>query len=55
MVRIPKLSLSNQILLSVIMGVVVGLFIGEYAGALSFLGDAFIGLLQMTVLPYMAQ
>ena len=52
MVRITKLSLSNQILLSVITGVVVGLFIGEYAGALSFLGDAFIGLLQMTVLPY---
>jgi len=34
------------------VGAVVGLFVGEYAGAVSFLGDAFIGLLQMTVLPY---
>jgi Na+/H+-dicarboxylate symporter len=34
------------------LGALVGLFVGEYAGAVSFLGDAFIGLLQMTVLPY---
>jgi len=34
------------------VGALVGLFVGEYAGAVSFLGDAFIGLLQMTVLPY---
>ena len=47
-----KISLSNQILLSVFVGAFVGLFIGEYAGALSFLGEAFIGLLQMTVLPF---
>ena len=50
--RITKLSLSNQIFLSVMAGGAVGLFLGEYAGALRFLGDAFIGLLQMTVLPY---
>ena len=36
------------------MGALVGLFVGEYAGTLSFLGDAFISLLQMTVLPYIA-
>ena len=36
------------------MGALVGLFVGEYAGAVSFLGDAFIGLLQMTVLPYIS-
>jgi Na+/H+-dicarboxylate symporter len=36
------------------VGALVGLFVGEYAGAVSFLGDAFIGLLQMTVLPYIS-
>ncbi len=36
------------------MGALVGLFVGEEAGAVSFLGDAFIGLLQMTVLPYIS-
>ncbi len=45
-------SLSTWILLSVVLGIAAGLFLGEYAGSLSFIGEAFIGLLQMTVLPY---
>lgn len=32
----------------------MGLFFGEYAAVLSVIGDAFVGLLQMTVLPYIA-
>jgi Na+/H+-dicarboxylate symporter/ABC-type amino acid transport substrate-binding protein len=49
-----KLSLSTQILLGVLLGTATGLFLGEYAAALSIIGEAFVGLLQMTVLPYIA-
>jgi Na+/H+-dicarboxylate symporter len=34
------------------LGLATGLFFGELAAPLKYLGDAFIGLLQMTVLPY---
>ncbi len=37
---------------SLILGVAFGLLIGEYAAKLQILGDIYIGLLQMTVLPY---
>jgi len=47
-----KLSLSTKVLLGVILGVFLGLFFGEEVGWLSIPGDIFIGLLQMTVLPY---
>lgn len=33
-------------------GIATGLFFGELAGPLSYAGDVFVGLLQMTVLPY---
>ncbi|RLD85959.1 MAG: hypothetical protein DRJ07_01935 [Bacteroidetes bacterium] len=45
-------SLSLKILIGLGLGVLAGLFLGEYAGHLALVGDAFIGLLQMTVLPY---
>jgi len=47
-----KSSLSAQILVGLVAGVACGLFFGEICAPLSVLGDAFIGLLQMTVLPY---
>ena len=47
-----KLSLSARILIGVVLGVFIGLFFGESVQWLSIPGDAFIGLLQMTVLPY---
>ena len=47
-----KLSLSAQILIGLGFGVACGLFFGEYCAPLKIAGDAFIGLLQMTVLPY---
>jgi len=47
-----KLSLSTKVLLGVISGVLLGLLFGEEVGWLSIPGDIFIGLLQMTVLPY---
>ncbi len=34
------------------LGIACGLFFGEYSGALNIIGNAYIGLLQMTVLPY---
>lgn len=48
----PKLSLSTMILLGLGLGIACGIFFGEYCGVLSIIGDAFIQLLQMTILPY---
>lgn len=47
-----SLSLSNKIIIGLLLGVFFGLFFGEKLASLSILGDAFIGLLQMTILPY---
>ena len=49
---LKKLSLSTQVLIGVISGVFLGVFFGEEVAWLSIPGDIFIGLLQMTVLPY---
>lgn len=48
----PRLSLSTMILIGLGLGIVCGIFFGEYCGFLSIIGDAFIQLLQMTILPY---
>ena len=47
-----NVSLYTLILAGVLLGAACGIFLGEYASGLSLVGDAFIGLLQMTVLPY---
>jgi len=47
-----KLSLSSQILIGMGLGLVVGIFFGEYCAFLQIIGDAFIKLLQITILPY---
>lgn len=47
-----NLSLSTRVLIGVLLGVATGLFFGEMVGWMSVAGDVFIGLLQMTVLPY---
>jgi len=47
-------SLSSQILVGLISGLIVGLFFGAWVEPLGVLGDAFVLLLQMTVLPYLA-
>ena len=46
------MSLSKKIVIGLLLGVFIGLFFGEYCGFFSYIGDGFIGLLQMTVLPY---
>ena len=44
--------MSEKILLGLGLGILTGLFFGEAVGPLKVLGDAFVGLLQMTVMPY---
>ena len=50
--KIKNLSLSTKVLLGVFLGILTGLFFGEDVAWLGIIGDIFIGLLQMTVLPY---
>ena len=46
------MSLSSRIFLGLLAGVATGLFLGELAAPLKVLGDIFVKLLQITVLPY---
>jgi Na+/H+-dicarboxylate symporter/ABC-type amino acid transport substrate-binding protein len=46
------LSLSSRIALGVAGGVALGLFAGEWTSSLQIVADAYVKLLQMTVLPY---
>src|SRR5262245_6156936 len=45
-------SLAAQVLIALALGAATGLFLGELAAPLGIVGEVFIGLLQMTVLPY---
>lgn len=47
-----RLSLSTAILASMVLGILTGIFFGELVGFLDIVGNAFIKLLQMTILPY---
>ena len=46
------MSFTLQILVGLVIGVFTGLFLGEIAAPFSTVGEIFIALLQMTVLPY---
>lgn len=46
------MSFTNKILLGLLLGIGTGLFLGPLAAPFSKVGEAFIALLQMTVLPY---
>jgi Na+/H+-dicarboxylate symporter/ABC-type amino acid transport substrate-binding protein len=46
-------SLSTQILIGLTLGLFVGLFFGDKASKLAIIGKAYIGLIQMSILPYM--
>lgn len=48
----PRIGLSAQVFISLGLGIVAGLFFGELIKPLEIVGKIFIGLLQMTVLPY---
>jgi proton glutamate symport protein len=47
-----RMSLATEVLIGFVVGVVAGVFFGELISPIGIVGDAFIGLLQMTVLPY---
>lgn len=48
----PKFSLSTKIFIALIGGICTGLFFGEMTASLEMVGEIYIKLLQMTVLPY---
>jgi Na+/H+-dicarboxylate symporter/ABC-type amino acid transport substrate-binding protein len=48
----PRFSLSTNILIGLVLGILCGVFFGDYCGFLQIFGDAFIKLLQITILPY---
>jgi Na+/H+-dicarboxylate symporter/ABC-type amino acid transport substrate-binding protein len=50
--RRRKLGLAEQIIIGLVLGIAVGVFFGEEVKFLKIAGDAFIMLLQMTVIPY---
>ena len=47
-----KLSPFQRVVIALILGIAVGIIVGEPAGNLEILGNAYIRLLQMTVIPY---
>ena len=50
--KTPLLSLSSKIFIALLLGICTGLFFGEMVAFLETVGDIYIKLLQMTVLPY---
>jgi Na+/H+-dicarboxylate symporter len=46
------MTLSRRIVIGLAAGIACGLFFGEICGGLSIVGNAYIALMQMTVLPY---
>src|SRR5210317_1980484 len=48
-----SISLSTQILIGLTFGLFVGLFFGDKASVLAIVGKAYVGLIQMSILPYM--
>jgi len=47
-----NMSAFKRVVLALVLGITTGIVVGEPAGNLKIIGNAYIGLLQMTVLPY---
>jgi len=47
-----KLTMGSKILIGVLAGIVVGIFLGDLVAPFDVAGKIYVGLLQMTVLPY---
>lgn len=47
-----RLSLSTSIFLGLILGILCGILFGEYCSFLAPLGDVFLGLMKMSIMPY---
>ncbi len=50
--KLKKLGSSSPVLVAFILGLVAGFVFGDLVAFLSVIGDAFISLLQMTIIPY---
>jgi Na+/H+-dicarboxylate symporter/ABC-type amino acid transport substrate-binding protein len=50
----PRLSLAGQVMLGLVLGAACGVFFGEMADWLNVVGNIFIKLLQITVIPYIS-
>jgi Na+/H+-dicarboxylate symporter/ABC-type amino acid transport substrate-binding protein len=50
---LKKVSMGKWIGVGLVLGLFCGIFFGEYCSSLRFVGEAYVGLLQMTVLPYL--
>ena len=44
--------MGQQVLLALVLGIACGLFLGEFSANIAIIGDIYVGLLQMMVLPY---
>ena len=49
-----RISLSTQVLSALLLGAVVGVVLGDLAGHLKIVGDIFVEILRITVIPYIA-
>ncbi|MBL7074801.1 cation:dicarboxylase symporter family transporter [candidate division KSB1 bacterium] len=49
--KLPKLQLSTQIFIGILIGIIVGVLFGENLQIVKSLGDIFIRLLKMIVVP----
>ncbi len=47
-----RIGLATQVFIGLGLGIITGIFFGEEVAFLKLFGDAFIGLLQITVIPY---
>lgn len=52
--KTPRLGMTGWILIGLFAGVSCGLFFGDETAWLKWIGEAYVGLLQMAVLPYVA-
>ena len=50
----PRIPIATQVLLALAIGALAGLFLGQIAAPLKIVGDTFIRLLQIPVLPYIS-
>ncbi len=48
----PRISMAQMVLIAVVAGIACGVFFGEETRHMKIVGDIYIGLLQMMVLPY---
>ncbi|MEI6285404.1 MAG: cation:dicarboxylase symporter family transporter [Bacillota bacterium] len=51
--RYQALSMNKKIILSILLGAAIGIFFGERCKALEFVNSAFVGALQITIIPYL--